>query len=38
MALSDEQKQQARQEAKQYLEYSIYVLALSLGVNPETLD
>ncbi len=38
MALSEEQKQKAREEARQYLEYSIYILALSLGVNPEELD
>lgn len=38
MALSEEQKQKAREEARQYLEYSIYVLALSLGINPEELD
>lgn len=38
MALSAQQKQKAREEASRYLEYSIYVLALSLGVDPETLD
>jgi hypothetical protein len=38
VALSEEQKQKAREEARQYLEYSIYVLALSLGINPEELD
>jgi hypothetical protein len=38
VALSEEQKQKAREEARQYLEYSIYILALSLGVNPEELD
>jgi len=38
MALSAAQKEAAKEEAKQYLEYSIYVLALVLGVNPDELD
>lgn len=38
MALTNEQKNQAKQEAKQYLEYSIYTLALILGLDPESLD
>ena len=38
MALSQEQKQKAKNEAKEYLEYSIYTLSLILGINPETLD
>lgn len=38
MELSTEQKEAAKEEAKQYLEYSIYRLALTLGVNPDELD
>jgi hypothetical protein len=38
MELSTEQKEAAKEEAKQYLEYSIYRLALVLGVNPDELD
>lgn len=38
MALTNEQKNQAKQEAKQYLEYSIYTLALILGLDPESLN
>lgn len=38
MALTNEQKNQAKQEAKQYLEYSIYTLSLILGLDPESLD
>jgi hypothetical protein len=38
MALTQEQKQKAKNEAKEYLEYSIYTLSLILGVDPEVLD
>ena len=38
MELTTEQKEAAKEEAKQYLEYSIYRLALVLGVNPDELD
>lgn len=38
MALSIPQTEAAKEEAKQYLEYSIYLLALILGVNPDELD
>lgn len=38
MALSNQDKIDAKNQAKQYLEYSIYQLALILGVNPEGLD
>ncbi|NDB03245.1 MAG: hypothetical protein EBY38_06225 [Flavobacteriaceae bacterium] len=38
MALTTEQKNKAKTEAIEFLEYSIYSLALVLGVDPETLD
>lgn len=38
MALTNEQKEKAKEEAKSYLEYSIYTLALILGLDPEELD
>lgn len=38
MALTNEQKEKAKAEAKSYLEYSIYTLALILGIDPEELD
>ena len=38
MALSNQDKIDAKNQAKKYLEYSIYQLALILAVNPETPD
>jgi hypothetical protein len=35
MAMSIERKASAKQKAKEYLEFSVYTLALTLGVNPE---
>lgn len=38
MALSAEKIQKAKDEARQYLEYSIYVLAIMLAVDVESLS
>lgn len=38
MALSEQEIAKAKDEARKYLEYSTYVLALSLGVDPATLS
>lgn len=35
MALSAERKQAAKDKAREYLEFSIYTLALTLGVDPQ---
>lgn len=37
MALSEQEIAKAKAEARKYLEYSTYVVALSLGVDPSTL-
>ena len=38
MALSVEQVEKAKNEAKQYLEYSTYTLCSMLGIDPENID
>ena len=38
MTLSNEQKDLAKAKAKEYLEFSIFTLALMLGVNVEEID
>jgi len=38
MALSEEDILKAKAEARKYLEYSTYTLALTLGVDPEDIE
>lgn len=38
MALTAEQVQKAKDEARKYLEYSIYTTALMLGVDTDDID
>lgn len=38
MNISQEKLQTAKQEAVEYLEYSIYTLSIMLGVDPEIID
>jgi hypothetical protein len=38
MSLSAEQIQKAKDDARRVLEYSTYVLCLTLGVDPDELD
>lgn len=38
MALSEQEIAKAKDEARKYLEYSTYVVALSIGVDPLTLS
>ena len=38
MALSEQKLQQAKDEAKRYLEYSTFVCAVLLGIDPDTLE
>jgi hypothetical protein len=38
MALSEQKLQQAKDEAKRYLEYSTFVCAILLGVDPDTIE
>ena len=38
MIISREKLDQARAEAKEYLEYSIYTLSMMLGIDPEEIN